>query len=118
MKIQLQDVREADNRVNDVQGAESQSNEVKVQFADETSSDNLAPLEDIDSEDENRDKRSGFGASTTGGGLGGGSGGGSGNFLFDIIRVRRLLLYTCTVCARVRVCANDEANNQSPSASP
>lgn len=75
------------------QPAESQNNEVKVQFADEAPSEaasegELAPLEDIEvADDENRNKRFlnfGFGAS---GGNGGGSGGGSGNFLFDIIRV-------------------------------
>ena len=77
--------------------AESQNNEVRVQFADEapsggeTSEGELAPLEDIEaSDDENRNKRFlnfGFGASGGNGGAGGGSGGGSGNFLFDIIRV-------------------------------
>ncbi|XP_032453803.1 translation initiation factor IF-2 isoform X2 [Nasonia vitripennis] len=77
--------------------AESQNNEVRVQFADETPQSNneagegeLAPLEDVEaSDDENRNKRFlnfGFGASGGNGGAGGGSGGGSGNFLFDIIR--------------------------------
>jgi hypothetical protein len=77
---------------------ESQNNEVRVQFADETanpaaneaSEGELAPLEDVEaSDDENRNKRFlnfGFGASGGNGGAGG-SGGGSGNFLFDIIRV-------------------------------
>ncbi|XP_032453804.1 synaptonemal complex protein 4 isoform X3 [Nasonia vitripennis] len=78
--------------------AESQNNEVRVQFADETPQSNneagegeLAPLEDVEaSDDENRNKRFlnfGFGASGGNGGAGGGSGGGSGNFLFDIIRL-------------------------------
>lgn len=76
---------ESENRVNEI-GAESQNNEVRVQFADEVSSDNspqeLAPLDEIETnEDENRNKRFLFG-------FGGGAGGaGSGNFLFDIIRV-------------------------------
>ncbi|XP_012232126.2 uncharacterized protein [Linepithema humile] len=82
-----QDVNpESENRVNDI-GAESQNNEVRVQFADEVSSDNsaqdLTPLDEIETneEDENRNKRFLFG-------FGGGTGGsaGSGNFLFDIIR--------------------------------
>lgn len=76
--------------MNDI-GAESQNNEVRVQFADEVSSDNspqdLTPLDEIETneEDENRNKRFLFG-------FGGGSGGsaGSGNFLFDIIRVSRV----------------------------
>ncbi|XP_067209888.1 uncharacterized protein [Linepithema humile] len=83
-----QDVNpESENRVNDI-GAESQNNEVRVQFADEVSSDNsaqdLTPLDEIETneEDENRNKRFLFG-------FGGGTGGsaGSGNFLFDIIRL-------------------------------
>jgi len=87
----LQDVNpESENRVNDI-AAESQNNEVRVQFADEVSNDNsaqdLTPLDEIETneEDENRNKRFLFG-------LGGGSGGsaGSGNFLFDIIRVSRV----------------------------
>lgn len=88
----MQDVNpESENRVNDIgAGAESQNNEVRVQFADEVSNDNsaqdLTPLDEIEAneEDENRNKRFLFG-------FGGGSGGsaGSGNFLFDIIRVSR-----------------------------
>ncbi|XP_014206576.1 uncharacterized protein LOC106638052 isoform X3 [Copidosoma floridanum] len=74
--------------------AESQNNEVRVQFADETASQTsdandgeLAPLEDPD-DDENRNKRYlGFGGSADNGNGNGGSGGGSGNFLFDIIRL-------------------------------
>ena len=98
----LQNVNpEAEERQAEEETAESQNNEVRVQFADDQSSasaneaveSELAPLEDIEvSDDENRNKRFlnfGFGAS---GGAGasagsGGSGGGSGNFLFDIIRV-------------------------------
>ncbi|XP_066589189.1 uncharacterized protein [Prorops nasuta] len=80
---------EADNQVA-AEVAESQNNEVRVQFADEQANEaeppELAPLEEIESsDDENRNKRFlnfGFG----GGGAGGGSGAGSGNFLFDIIR--------------------------------
>ncbi|CAD6240074.1 GSCOCG00002490001-RA-CDS [Cotesia congregata] len=76
----------------DASVAESNHNEVKVQFADQdnleaaTDSGDLPPLEEIEvPEDENRNKRFlsfGFGGS----GAAGGSGGGSGNFLFDIIR--------------------------------
>ncbi|XP_032673491.1 uncharacterized protein LOC116845197 isoform X2 [Odontomachus brunneus] len=75
---------ESENRVNEI-GAESQNSEVRVQFADEVSSDSspqeLAPLDEVETnEDENRNKRFLFG-------FGGGAGGaGSGNFLFDIIR--------------------------------
>ncbi|XP_018401635.1 PREDICTED: uncharacterized protein LOC108778838 isoform X1 [Cyphomyrmex costatus] len=81
-----QDVNpESENRVNEI-GSESQNNEVRVQFADEVSSDSspqeLTPLDETETEeDENRDKRFLFGF---GGGSGGGAG--SGNFLFDIIR--------------------------------
>lgn len=87
----LQDVNpEAEDRVNEV-AAESQNNEVKVQFADEQGNDDsaapLTPLDEVEAEDdENRNKRFlnfGFGAS----GDKSGSGAGSGNFLFDIIRV-------------------------------
>ncbi|XP_057334814.1 brain acid soluble protein 1-like isoform X1 [Microplitis mediator] len=85
---------ETENRVQDANGAESNRNEVKVQFADQdnqaeaaNANDELPPLEEIEvPEDENRNKRFlsfGFGGS---GGAAGGSGGGSGNFLFDIIR--------------------------------
>ncbi|XP_019701230.1 uncharacterized protein LOC105192454 isoform X3 [Harpegnathos saltator] len=83
-----QDVNpESENRVNEI-GAESQNNEVRVQFADEVPSDNspqeLAPLDEVEAQedDENRNKRFLFG-------FGGGAGGsaGSGNFLFDIIRL-------------------------------
>lgn len=86
-----QDVNpEAEDRVNEV-GAESQNNEVRVQFADEQSANEaapeLTPLEDVESaDDENRNKRFlnfGFG----GNGGSSGSGAGSGNFLFDIIRL-------------------------------
>ncbi|XP_076641242.1 uncharacterized protein LOC143352538 isoform X3 [Halictus rubicundus] len=83
-----QDVNpEAEDRVNEV-AAESQNNEVKVQFADEVPSDAapLTPLDEVETEDdENRNKRFlnfGFGGSSGGSG----SGAGSGNFLFDIIR--------------------------------
>ncbi|KYM97041.1 hypothetical protein ALC62_12306 [Cyphomyrmex costatus] len=82
----LRDVNpESENRVNEI-GSESQNNEVRVQFADEVSSDSspqeLTPLDETETEeDENRDKRFLFGF---GGGSGGGAG--SGNFLFDIIR--------------------------------
>ncbi|XP_017788352.1 PREDICTED: uncharacterized protein LOC108570894 [Habropoda laboriosa] len=83
-----QDVNpEAEDRVNEV-AAESQNNEVKVQFADEPNSNDAAPLTPLDEaegeDDENRNKRFlnfGFGGSG-----GSGSGAGSGNFLFDIIR--------------------------------
>ncbi|XP_018358618.1 PREDICTED: uncharacterized protein LOC108758253 isoform X2 [Trachymyrmex cornetzi] len=81
-----QDVNpESENRVNEI-GSESQNNEVRVQFADEVSSDSspqeLTPLDETETEeDENRNKRFLFG-------FGGGAdrGAGSGNFLFDIIR--------------------------------
>ncbi|XP_011493992.1 PREDICTED: formin-B isoform X1 [Ceratosolen solmsi marchali] len=87
-------VSEADSQKRE----ESQNNEVRVQFADETanskvneaSEGELAPLEEIEAnDDENRNKRFlnfGFGASGANSGGAGGSGGGSGNFLFDIIR--------------------------------
>ncbi|XP_011268137.2 uncharacterized protein LOC105258535 isoform X1 [Camponotus floridanus] len=71
-----QDVNpESENRVNEAE-AESQNNEVRVQFADETPKEQeLTPLTENETEveDENRDKR-------------GSTGGGSGNILFDIIR--------------------------------
>lgn len=80
---------EAEDRANEV-AAESQTNEVKVQFADEPASDDqaqLTPLDEVEAEDdENRNKRYlnfGFGGSTGSSG----SGAGSGNFLFDIIRL-------------------------------
>ncbi|XP_076620619.1 uncharacterized protein LOC143341469 isoform X1 [Colletes latitarsis] len=85
-----QDVNpEAEDRANEV-AAESQNNEVKVQFADEQGTDDtaaqLTPLDEVEAEDdENRNKRFlnfGFGGSSSNGG----SGAGSGNFLFDIIR--------------------------------
>ncbi|XP_053975123.1 uncharacterized protein LOC128874390 [Hylaeus volcanicus] len=84
-----QDVNpEAEDRANEV-AAESQNNEVKVQFADEQGTDDsaqLTPLDEVETEDdENRNKRFlnfGFGGSASNGG----SGAGSGNFLFDIIR--------------------------------
>ncbi|XP_031839568.1 uncharacterized protein LOC116430063 isoform X2 [Nomia melanderi] len=82
-----QDVNpEAEDRVNEV-AAESQNNEVKVQFADEQAEETapLTPLDEVEAEDdENRNKRYlnfGFGGSGNSG-----SGAGSGNFLFDIIR--------------------------------
>ncbi|OAD61239.1 hypothetical protein WN48_00558 [Eufriesea mexicana] len=84
----LQDVNpEAEDRANEV-AAESQNNEVKVQFADEQGHENaaapLTPLDEAESEDdENRNKR----YLNFGFGLGGSGSGGSGNFLFDIIRV-------------------------------
>lgn len=87
--------QEAEDRLTE-ETAESQNNEVRVQFADEQTNEaggsELAPLEDVEvSDDENRNKRFlnfGFGASGGAAGAGnGGSGGGSGNFLFDIIRV-------------------------------
>ncbi|XP_043286304.1 protein no-on-transient A isoform X2 [Venturia canescens] len=87
--------QEAEDRLAE-ETAESQNNEVRVQFADEQANEaggsELAPLEDVEvSDDENRNKRFlnfGFGASGGAGGAGaGGSGGGSGNFLFDIIRL-------------------------------
>lgn len=83
-----QDVNpEAEDRANEV-AAESQTNEVKVQFADEQGHENaaapLTPLDEAESEDdENRNKR----YLNFGFGLGGSGSGGSGNFLFDIIRV-------------------------------
>lgn len=89
-RFQSEDVNpEAEDRVNEVV-AESQNNEVKVQFADEQGSDDsaapLTPLDEVEAEDdENRNKRFlnfGFGASADKG-----SGAGSGNFLFDIIRL-------------------------------
>ncbi|XP_044587792.1 uncharacterized protein LOC123267298 isoform X1 [Cotesia glomerata] len=90
--ITKETTREAEKQVQDSSVAESNHNEVKVQFADQdnleatTDSGDLPPLEEIEvPEDENRNKRFlsfGFGGS----GAAGGSGGGSGNFLFDIIR--------------------------------
>lgn len=75
---------------NQIAAAESQNNEVRVQFADEQNAANdaaapeLAPLDDVEVSEDNRNKRFlNFG----GGASSGGSGGGSGNFLFDIIRV-------------------------------
>ncbi|XP_033177451.1 uncharacterized protein LOC100741862 isoform X4 [Bombus impatiens] len=74
---------EAEYKVNEV-AAESQNNEVKVQFADEQGSNDaappLTPLEEVETEDdENRNKRflSGLGGSSSS----------SGNFVFDIIRL-------------------------------
>lgn len=71
-----------EDKVNEV-AAESQNNEIKVQFADEQGSESaaapLTPLEEVETEDdENRNKRflSGLGGSSS-----------SGNFVFDIIRV-------------------------------
>ena len=99
---------EAENQVSEAGGeeshqqesvAESQNNEVRVQFADERPSDavneasqpELAPLDDVEvSDDENRNKRFlnfGLSGGTSNAAAGGGSGAGSGNFLFDIIRV-------------------------------
>ncbi|XP_043527847.1 uncharacterized protein LOC122538121 isoform X3 [Frieseomelitta varia] len=74
--------REVEDKVNEV-AAESQNNEVKVQFADEQGNESaappLTPLEEVEAEDdENRNKRflSGLGGSSS-----------SGNFVFDIIRL-------------------------------
>ncbi|XP_076760210.1 uncharacterized protein LOC143428861 isoform X3 [Xylocopa sonorina] len=85
-----QDVNpEAEDRANEV-AAESQTNEVKVQFADEQGGDDaaapLTPLDEAeaDDDDENRNKRF---LSFAGSGGSSGSGAGSGNFLFDIIRL-------------------------------
>ncbi|KOX70922.1 hypothetical protein WN51_03351 [Melipona quadrifasciata] len=73
--------RDVEDKANEV-AAESQNNEVKVQFADEQGSEGaaapLTPLEEVETEDdENRNKRflSGLGSSSN-----------SGNFVFDIIR--------------------------------
>lgn len=80
---------ETEDRANEVQQvAESQKNEVKVQFADEEgAADAVAPLTPLDEvvneDDENRNKR--FLSSL--GGLSGSGSSGSGNFLFDILRV-------------------------------
>ncbi|XP_020710390.1 uncharacterized protein LOC105690202 isoform X1 [Athalia rosae] len=76
-----QDVNpEAENQV----VAESQNNEVRVQFADEQGdaapAGDLTPLDDVELSDENRNKRFLNGDSLSGGG------GGSGNFIFDLIR--------------------------------
>lgn len=81
---------ETEDRANEVQqAAESQKNEVKVQFADEEGGAEavapLTPLDEVENEDdENRNKRflSNLGLSGSGS-----SGSGSGNFLFDILRV-------------------------------
>ncbi|KAG7198384.1 hypothetical protein KM043_005775 [Ampulex compressa] len=89
----FQDVNpEAEDRANEV-AAESQNNEVRVQFADEQTNEasppELTPLDEIESnDDENRNKRFlnfGFGGAAGAGGAG--SSAGSGNFLFDIIRL-------------------------------
>ncbi|XP_012263242.1 uncharacterized protein LOC105690202 isoform X2 [Athalia rosae] len=77
-----QDVNpEAENQV----VAESQNNEVRVQFADEQGdaapAGDLTPLDDVELSDENRNKRFLNGDSLSGGG------GGSGNFIFDLIRL-------------------------------
>ncbi|XP_051165858.1 actin nucleation-promoting factor WAS isoform X2 [Leptopilina boulardi] len=96
--LESQDINpEAENRVSEAvssddqpkesAAAESQNNEIRVQFADEKQNEaaeqELAPLDDIDdSDDENRNKR----FLNSNGSSGGGSGAGSGNFLFDIIR--------------------------------
>ncbi|XP_043796625.1 uncharacterized protein LOC122717027 isoform X1 [Apis laboriosa] len=87
-----QDVNpETEDRANEVQqAAESQKNEVKVQFADEEGGADavapLTPLDEVGSEDdENRNKR--FLSSLGGLSGSGSSGAGSGNFLFDILRV-------------------------------
>ncbi|XP_043796635.1 uncharacterized protein LOC122717027 isoform X2 [Apis laboriosa] len=86
-----QDVNpETEDRANEVQqAAESQKNEVKVQFADEEGGADavapLTPLDEVGSEDdENRNKR--FLSSLGGLSGSGSSGAGSGNFLFDILR--------------------------------
>lgn len=84
--VSLQDVNpESENRVKEAE-AESQNNEVRVQFADETPEkepQELTPLSENETEDEgdeNRDKRQGVPGSS-----------GSGNILFDIIRVSRTI---------------------------
>ncbi|CAL7936911.1 unnamed protein product [Xylocopa violacea] len=84
-RLRSEDVNpEAEDRANEV-AAESQNNEVKVQFADEQGGDDaaapLTPLDEAEADDdENRNKRFlSFAGSS-------GSGAGSGNFLFDIIR--------------------------------
>lgn len=84
--MSLQDVNpESENRVKEAE-AESQNNEVRVQFADETPEkepEELTPLSENETEDEgdeNRDKRQGVTGSA-----------GSGNILFDIIRVSRTI---------------------------
>lgn len=80
---------ESENQV--AVAAESQNNEVRVQFADEQpaasdpASQDLAPLDDVEMSDEGRNKR--FLNFGIGGGANAGAGGGSGTFLFDIIRV-------------------------------
>lgn len=84
----LQDVNpESENRVNEGETAESQNNEVRVQFADETpnnkDTEELTPLNENDAEtneEEDRDKRQQATNSA-----------GSGNILFDIIRVSRVI---------------------------
>ncbi|XP_076760209.1 uncharacterized protein LOC143428861 isoform X2 [Xylocopa sonorina] len=88
-RLRSEDVNpEAEDRANEV-AAESQTNEVKVQFADEQGGDDaaapLTPLDEAeaDDDDENRNKRF---LSFAGSGGSSGSGAGSGNFLFDIIR--------------------------------
>ncbi|XP_031774475.1 uncharacterized protein LOC100870880 isoform X3 [Apis florea] len=81
---------ETEDRANEVQqAAESQKNEVKVQFADEEGGAEavapLTPLDEVENEDdENRNKR--FLSSLGGLSGSGSSGSGSGNFLFDILR--------------------------------
>ncbi|XP_023287478.1 AF4/FMR2 family member 4 [Orussus abietinus] len=85
---------ESENQVQEA-AAESQNNEVRVQFTDDqegaAANDNAAPdlppLDDIDIVDENRNKRFlNFGLSGATGAQAAGGSGGSGNFLFDIIR--------------------------------
>lgn len=92
LSVSRQDVNpETEDRANEVQqAAESQKNEVKVQFADEEGAADavapLTPLDEVGSEDdENRNKR--FLSSLGGLSGSGSSGAGSGNFLFDILRV-------------------------------
>lgn len=99
----LQDVNpETEDRANEVQQvAESQKNEVKVQFADEEGGADavapLTPLEEVENEDdENRNKR--FLSSLGGLSGSGSSGSGSGNFLFDILRVSLIELDHPRLC--------------------
>ncbi|XP_072745506.1 uncharacterized protein [Anoplolepis gracilipes] len=81
-KLQSADVNpESENHVNAAE-AESQNNEVRVQFADETPQEELDNLRELDKangeeiSNEDRDKRQG-----------GSSPPGSGNWIFDIIRL-------------------------------
>ncbi|PSN48648.1 hypothetical protein C0J52_12720 [Blattella germanica] len=76
---------------NKLAGAESQVNEVRVQYTG--SEDQGFRNDEVDGEADERNKRylnfggAGAGAEASSESSSGGSGGGSGNFLFDIIRV-------------------------------